>query len=402
VQERRVLVYDLGGGTFDATVLSMRGSECSVLAASGDNTLGGIDFDALLLKRAFDALESQLGPGSVGSDPVLGQQLSELVERAKMELSVRETASVTLPFVGAAKGDHPSWLVTRAEFEEMIAPLIDRTMEIVSRTIEEAGGGGIDRLVLSGGSSRIPLVRRRLVALTGREAEARVNPEEIVSFGAAVFAGLSGTAAADGFKVRDAVSRTFGVEIDGDDFVPLIAKNTPIPVSRVRAFTTVADEQSTVEIHVLQGESKKASENLSLGRFLLSGIREGKRGEPRIELEFSIDPDEILHVRAHDVDTGVAHAVVIASAPDGERKTSADRLVSLAARARDLAAAAAGDRSLESELRQTAEEAETVARETAGYAGAAVPDALAKRAEAATWTLEVLVAELESRKPVGG
>ncbi len=404
--ERNVLVYDLGGGTFDATVLSMRGSECRVLAASGDNVLGGADFDDILLARAIGAFERELGKDAVRDDPMLLQQLSDSVERAKIELSVRESASVVLPFVGAARGAHPAWKIERAEFEEIIRPYIDRSIDLVRKALAEAslGEGAVDHLVLSGGSSRIPLVRRTLAALVGREAEGRVNPDEIVAFGAAVFAGIQKDGSGEGFTVRDAVSRTFGVEIDGNDFVSLIRKNTPIPVSRKRAFTTVADDQRSVEIHVLQGESARASENLSLGRFLLSGIRPGKRGEPRIEVEFSIDPDEILHVRARDLDTGSSQAVTIASAPEGAFGIKAERLRSLAARAASLARYANGDRSLEAELETAVAEAERTARVLDAESGdsSSVPGSGAATAAAAAMSLEAIVAELEARRSVGG
>ena len=424
---RNVLVYDLGGGTFDATVLSMRGSDCRVLSAAGDNALGGADFDGLLLALAIDAFERELGPNSVRDDPMLLQQLSDSVERAKMELSVRESATVVLPFFGAARGVHPSWKIERAEFEGLIGSHIDRSIDLVRKALAEAGvaEGGVDHLVLSGGSSRIPLVRRRLKDLVGREAEGRVNPDEIVAFGAAVFAGTQKEGVSDGFSVRDAVSRSFGVEIDGDDFVTLISKNTPIPVSRKRAFTTVADNQQSVEIHVLQGESIKASENLSLGRFLLSGIRGGKRGEPRIEVEFSIDPDEILHVRARDLDTGVSQAVTIASSPEGASVISSERLRSLAARASSLSRYAAGDRSLEAELEAAIKEAEKTASfldagkvvrspslmagmDMAGMemadvgANGGVPHGAPSVATTVAMSLEAIVAELEARRSVGG
>lgn len=383
--ERRVLVYDLGGGTFDATVLAMKGGECRVLAAAGDNRLGGVDFDALLFREAAAALGaspgSGLGPGAFEEDPFLRQQLGDLVERAKIDLSAREAATVALPFAGASRGAHPSWKVTRAEFEALIAPAVDRTIALTAQALAEAkvDRADVDRVVLSGGSSRIPLVRRSLSAFLGRDFEARVNPEEVVALGAAIFAGLP-LEEAGGFSVRDAVSRSFGVEIDGDLFVPVIKKNTPIPVSRSRPFTTVADDQATVEIHVLQGESGRASENLSLGRFLLSGIRPGPKGAPRIDVEFSIDADEILHVGARDLDTGAAQDVTIATGLEGAPPASPARMASLAARARALAPAAGADRDLQAELEQA------LAR--AGAPAAAAEDAL---------VLEALVAELEAR-----
>lgn len=400
--ERRILVYDLGGGTFDATVLSMKGGDCTVLAACGDNELGGADFDALLFERAVAVFERDLGPGTLRDDPIARQLLSDSVERAKIELSTRESATIVLPFAGTARGAHLSWTVRRPEFEALIQERIDRTLVLVSQALSEASleASSIDKLVLSGGSSRIPYVRSRLWETIGREPEGRVNPEEIVAFGAAVFAAAAYGGVEGSFgslRVTDALSRSFGLEIDGDDFISIIPKNSPIPASRKRTFTTVADDQTSVEIHVLQGESRKASQNLSLGRFLLSGIRAGKKGEPRIEVEFSIDSDEILHVRARDVDTGAAHDVTIAA--QGSEPNLA-RLRSLSSRAAALASAAGDDRSLQAELDELLAESERIARGLELPGGAAVH--LQAKAKTTLISLEAIVAELEARRSSGG
>jgi molecular chaperone DnaK len=387
-----VLVYDLGGGTFDATVLSLKGGDCQVLAACGDNRLGGADFDELLRARAAAAFERDLGPGVFDRDPILRQQLSDLCERAKIELSFRESASIMLPFAGGGRS-HPALTVVRREFEDLIGPLIERTLDLVRRVLEEAAVGGIDALVLSGGSSRIPLVRRLLSRTLGREPEGRVNPEEIVAFGAAVFA-ASANGSAENLRVQDALSRSFGLEIDNDEFITLIPKNAPVPVSRKRTFTTVADDQASVEIHVLQGESPRASLNLSLGRFLLAGIRAGKKGEPRIEVEFSVDPDEILHVRARDLDTLTSQEVTISAHPEGPSPAGIERLQALASRALSLSAAAAGDRAFEAEIAQVVAEVERLA-ESSTRAGEA-------ERTAALISLEAIVAELDARRTAGG
>lgn len=391
---RTVLVYDLGGGTFDATVLAMEGDDCRVLAACGDNHLGGADFDELLLDRAIAAFERELGPGVFTHDLVLRQQLSDLCERAKIELSFRDSASIVLPFAGGGRS-HPFLTVSRDEFERLIGPLIDRTIALVQQVIGEAAldSGGIDALVLSGGSSRIPLVRRLLKQTLGREPEGRINPEEAVAYGAAVFA-ASTDGSAGGLRVEDALSRSFGLEIDHDEFISLIPKNTPIPVARKRTFTTVADDQPSVEIHVLQGESPRASDNLSLGRFLLTGIRSGKKGEPRIEVEFSVDSDEILHVRARDLDTGTSQAVTISAHPEGGPSAGIERLRNLASRAASLASAAAGDRAFEAEIAQAVADVERLA-------GAGEHPSEADRS-AALISLEAIVAELDARRSAGG
>ena len=404
-QEKKVLVYDLGGGTFDVTVLAMRGGDCRVVSACGDNELGGIDFDALLFERAVSVFEKDLGKGAIVSDPIARQQLIELVERAKIELSSRESTTLVLPFAGTGRGAHLSWTVRRDEFESLIAPKIDSTLALVRQALSEASLsiGEVDKLVLSGGSSRIPYVRSRLSQTLGRNAEGRVNPDEIVAYGAAVFAafayGDEADGAVGGLRVSDALSRSFGLEIDGNDFISVIPKNSPVPASRKRTFTTVIDDQPSVEIHVLQGESRKASENLSLGRFLLSGIRAGKKGEPRIEVEFSIDSDEILHVRARDVDTGARHDVTIA-ATSGFTEPNVERLRSLASRASALSAAAAADRSLQVELAEALSDAERLVRETEQRGG--IQDTRRDALGAATISLEALLAELESRRSSGG
>ncbi len=393
-ESHTVLVYDLGGGTFDATVLAMQGSDCRVLSTGGDNRLGGTDFDELLLKEALVFFEGELGNDTIKDDPVLLQQLTDLVERAKIELSSRDTATLVLPFAGLKGKNHPSWTISRTYFEGLISPYIEKTLELTQKALADGGltVESVDRLVLSGGSSRIPLVRRRLGEIFGREPEGRVNPEEIVAYGASVFAALSSGAMGE-FTVRDAVSRSFGLEIDGDVFIPLIPKNTPIPAQKSRIFTTVADDQRTVEIHVLQGESKRASENLSLGRFILSGIRSCKRGEPRINVEFSIDDDEILQVRARDLDSQLEQRVTIAV--ESEEGGSDRRLRSLIDHLASLSGGAQGDRTLEGELEETLAEAEKLLRSLGDGTDSSLDHR--NRATEMELTLRALIAELEAR-----
>lgn len=394
-ENHTVLVYDLGGGTFDATVLAMRGNDSRVISTAGDNRLGGTDFDELLLKEALAFFEEALGRDSIAGDPVLIQQLSDLVERSKIELSSRDSVTLVLPFAGLKGQAHPSWTISRSYFEGLISAHIEKTLELSKQALSDGGLSikAVDRLVLSGGSSRIPLVRRRLAELFGLEPEGRVNPEEIVAYGASVFAALSAGVGGD-FKVQDAVSRSFGLEIDGDVFIPLISKNTPIPVQKSRIFTTVADDQRTVEIHVLQGESKRASENLSLGRFILSGIRPCKRGEPRINVEFSIDDDEILQVRARDLDSHLEQSVTIAvesEEPGSDRR----RLRSLIDHLSSLLDVAQGDRTLEGELEETLASAEKLLL-SLEHDPPVSPDHRNGAAEMEL-TLRALIAELEAR-----
>jgi len=333
-----ILVYDFGGGTFDVTVLSQEGDECSVLASRGDGRLGGTDLDREL-RRIASARFAEEGL-DVESDRYLAQQLAEAAERAKIELSERGEASISLVF--AASGGrvlHPSLDLTRESFEEIAGPYVARSVDLSMKAIEDAGlnARDIDELVLSGGSSRMPLVALMLRERLGLKPEGGVNPEEIVALGAAAWAASIGTAGAGGrakLNVKDVVARTYGVEADGGVFVPLIKKNSPMPAKRSRVFTTVSDAQDSVEIHVLQGEGAAASDNASLGRFLLAGIRSAKAGEPRIRVDFEIDESDMLRVSASDQDTGKAQAISI---PALSRETSSDHPDELPRKARLLA-----------------------------------------------------------------
>jgi molecular chaperone DnaK len=299
---------------------------------------------------------------------MLMQQLADQTERAKIELSGRDSALIAVPFAsGPGNLEHFTFEIRREEFEGMIRPLIERTVSLVLQALGESGlgSGGVDALVLAGGSSRIPLVRQMLSAAIGKAAEPRINPEEIVALGAAVEAAAVSGLLPD-FKIRDVTSFSLGVEIEGDEFVPLIEKNAPLPLKRARFFTTIGDDQASVEIHVLQGEEGKASRNHSLGRFLLSGIRPGKRGEPRIEVCFELDADDLLHVSARDADTGARQEISIAPerAAGGEGKGElAEKVLSLLGRVRDLKASVAVDRGFEREIEETLGLADIAARD---------------------------------------
>ncbi|HRY81893.1 MAG TPA: Hsp70 family protein [Spirochaetia bacterium] len=386
--ERVVLVYDFGGGTFDVTVLAARGRVCEVLSSAGDDRLGGMDIDALLYREAAEAFRRDWGVDP-DSDPFLAQQLMDLSERAKIELSSRSEVTFTIPFLNAGRGlSHPSFGLSRARLEDLTRPLAERTLSLVRKALDEAGKRPMDvgALVLSGGSSRIPLVRRMISELLPLEPEGRVNPEEIVAVGAAVEAAiLSGRAG--GFVVRDVNSRTYGVEIEGGRFVELLPRNEPLPSRRRRVFTTVVDGQESVEIHILQGESGSAAENLSLGRFLLPGIRKAGKGEPKIQVEFAIDESDLLRVRAMDLDTRTEQAVVVTgSGADGG---DAEKLARLAARVRSLAGAEDIDNGFRSEIE------ELLAR-----AAWAVESGSEEDRRLARGSLEAVAGELLARKKV--
>jgi len=310
---QKILVYDLGGGTFDVTCLLKEGKNFTVKSTFGNNSLGGIDFDNLLRDKVIDKFEAESGI-DFRSDPILMQQLSEVTERAKIELSSRDSALIAMPFISSGgKPVHLSYTITRREFDALIEPLLKETVKLTLNAVKEAefGISGIDSLVLSGGSSRIPLVRTFLKRALGLDEVAMVNPDEIVATGAALQGQLL---RAEGKvpELHDVTGYTLGVEIEGNQFVPLIARNTQLPATVQKVFTTVSDNQSSVEINVLQGESQNASENESLGRFLLSGIAEDARGLPRIEVTFSVDRDGIAHVSAQDTQTGVQQRITVA------------------------------------------------------------------------------------------
>jgi molecular chaperone DnaK len=316
VARSHVLVYDFGGGTFDVSVLEQEGVECAVLASRGDLRLGGADIDRELYRMAVAAFRERYAL-DVEADRFLAQQLAEAAERAKIELSEREESAIGIPFA-VSKGAviHPVFPITRSFFETTASPYVERSLELTRRALAEAGisPNEVDSLVLSGGSSRMPIVRRLLSERLALKPQGGVNPEEIVALGAAVWALTH--EGSERLRVRDVVSRSYGVEIDGGRFIPLIRKNSPVPASRGKVFTTVADGQDSVEIHVLQGESSAVAENVSLGRFLLSGIRSAKRGEPRIEVNFGIDESDMLHVSAVDLDTKAAQEISIADLGD--------------------------------------------------------------------------------------
>ncbi len=324
-ETQRLLVYDLGGGTFDATCLLQEGGRFIVKSTIGDNRLGGVDFDELLLDDAIAVFEEQSGLDMRG-DPALEQQLRDGVERAKIELSSREQTEVSLPFIGTGgRPVHLTWRISRDEFASRIGALLRKTVKLTMTAVREAGFelSGIEGLIVSGGSTRIPLVHTYLKRALGLSEVRMLNPDETVALGAAVYGGMLARGDED-IRISEITSRSLGVETEGGTFVPIIARNTSIPVRRRRVFTTVSDNQRAIEVHVLQGDSELACENASLGRFLLSGVRLTRKGAARIELGFSVDEDGLVHVDAHDVDTGAREAVVFEQATGEESGASGE------------------------------------------------------------------------------
>lgn len=353
-RRENVLVYDLGGGTFDVTCLIKDGVDYTVVSTTGDDHLGGVDFDQHLRRLVLESFDEQL-VGGFGDDAILLQQLDSLIENAKIELSSSEVATVSMPFIsGKGRPVHLTRRISREEFAGLIGSQVERTMELTRQALSESGfaSGGVDRLVLAGGSTRIPLVRQRLFKELGLQEAPQINPDEVVALGAAVQASLLD--AGSPYRLQDVTGYALGVEIENDSAVEVISRNTALPAEGKRTFTTVSDAQATVEINVLQGESPVASENTSLGRFPLSGIEEGKRGEPRIEVTFSLDVDGIAHISAEDIRTKSTQAIVVTPLDDDAADSPEARIQSLGRHLETLLAQA-GDR-LEEALRQESEE----------------------------------------------
>ncbi|AFG38125.1 Hsp70 family protein [Spirochaeta africana] len=313
--ERVILVYDLGGGTFDVTCLRQTGSDFQVLATAGDPALGGVDFTDLLLQSVRQGFAADAGIEL--ADAVIVQQLREMVERGKIELSSRDSAEFGFPFIGSdGRPLHLHRGISRSEFNAMIHGQVDRSLALTRQALTHAGIAAreVDALVLSGGSSRIPLIRQLLQEEFGSRQVSQVNPDEIVAMGAALQASLLQDNR--DMSLRDVTAFDLGVEIEQGRFVPLVKRNSPLPAAAERLFTTISDEQAAVEIHVLQGNQAVASGNSSLGRFLLDGIQRGRRGQPRIRIKFRVDADGLVHVGAIDQETGAEQEVTLSGAGD--------------------------------------------------------------------------------------
>ncbi|MCA1753233.1 MAG: Hsp70 family protein [Spirochaeta sp.] len=335
----RLVVYDLGGGTFDVTCLQKTETEYLVRSSCGENKLGGLDFDALLRSELLQHFEKEYG-FVVSSSPLLLQQIAELVERAKIELSSRDSTVIALPFVGSGERPlHLSYEARRDTFDALIEPMVEKTLELTSQALEESGFSTVDALVLAGGSSRIPLVHKRLGELLGFKPSGGINPDEVVALGAALHGSmLAEEQRSNGSRrhqLRDVTSYTLGVEIDNGNVAHLVRRNTPLPVDTRRVVTTVADMQESVEVHVLQGDGRDVVSNRSLGRFMLSGITPALRGTARVEVSFIIDEDGIVRVSAVDTNSGRREHVTVRPLRDeqqGNIHTLSERVDTLARR----------------------------------------------------------------------
>lgn len=313
--DHTVLVFDLGGGTFDVSILELGDGVFEVKATSGNNKLGGDDFDQAIIDYIAEEFKKKNGI-DLRKDSIALQRLKEAAEKAKIELSNVMSTNINLPFITAdASGPkHLDMTLTRAKFNELTRDLIEATLGPTKRALQDAGlkPEEIDKVILVGGSTRIPAVQDAIKDFIGKEPHKGVNPDEVVAMGAAIQAGvLAGEV--DDVVLLDVTPLSLGIETLGGVFTKLIERNTTIPCSKSQIFTTAADGQSSVDIHVLQGERPMAADNVTLGRFQLTGIPPAPRGVPRIEVTFDIDVNGIVKVSAKDLGTGKEQKITITS-----------------------------------------------------------------------------------------
>lgn len=314
-QDQTVLVFDLGGGTFDVSVLELSQGMVEVKATSGNNKLGGDDFDQRLIDYMAAEFKKTNGV-DLSKDKVALQRLKEAAEKAKIELSGVTTSNVNLPFITmTAEGPaHLDMNISRAKFEELTADLVEATLEPTRRALSDAklSWNEINQVILVGGSTRIPAVQEAIKKLSGKEPHKGVNPDEVVALGASIQGGVLAGDVKDIILV-DVTPLSLGIETLGGVFTRIIDRNTTVPTTKSQVFSTAADGQTSVDIHVLQGEREMASGNKTLGRFQLTGIAPAPRGIPQIEVKFDIDANGIVHVSAKDMATGNEQKVTITS-----------------------------------------------------------------------------------------
>ncbi|KYO65159.1 molecular chaperone DnaK [Thermovenabulum gondwanense] len=314
-EDQIILVFDLGGGTFDVSILELGDGVFEVKATSGNNRLGGDDFDQRIIDYIANEFYKEHGI-DLRKDRMALQRLKEAAEKAKIELSSMLETTISLPFITAdASGPkHIEMTLTRAKFEELTRDLVEATMGPTQQALKDAGltPQDIDKVILVGGSTRIPAVQEAIRRFIGKEPCKGVNPDEVVAMGAAIQAGVLAGEVKD-IVLLDVTPLSLGIETLGGVFTKIIERNTTIPVSKSQIFTTAADGQTTVDIHVLQGERPMAADNVTLGRFQLTGIPPAPRGVPRIEVKFDIDVNGIVHVSAKDLGTGKEQKITITS-----------------------------------------------------------------------------------------
>ena len=313
--QHKILVYDLGGGTFDVSILELGDGVFEVLATNGNNKLGGDDFDEALLNFMADSFAKENGV-DLRNDKMALQRLKEAAEKAKKELSSAQTTNINLPFITVNENGplHMNMDITRAKFDQLTADLVNKTIEPMKKAMADAGvtNSDLSKVILVGGSTRIPAVQEAVKKVTGKEPFKGINPDECVAIGAAIQAGVL-TGEVNDVLLLDVTPLSLSIETLGGVATKLIERNTTIPTKKSQIFSTAADNQTAVDIHVMQGEREMAADNTTLGRFQLTGIPPAPRGIPQIEVTFDIDANGIVNVSAKDMGTGKEQSITITS-----------------------------------------------------------------------------------------